>query len=284
MAATKAGAFRIYRGHHFQAMNAPHWKNVRHSLTFPAMTMNEAQATLARLIAEKKTRSQIATEMRRLCARHPALFDGVIDLALNAIESGSAFGLGHAAPASQQEAGLQVPDSTVAGQYVGAQNTKGILPATVDIPVALAASALRKHGLELERQLSPQALSARDYERRAEIRGESWLLSYAIPGGPVLLDMPATALAKMRDRMMKEAVDRGQAALLINAIMREVDKRGRLGDGDMRPVRDFLTPRIIATLTTRYSAEAIRLGLRDLRKHFRDFANPEIVGPRHDAA
>lgn len=100
----------------------------------------------------------------------------------------------------------------------------------IDTSPARPPVTLTEAGRVLQKARAPGAgaMSARSYETRLAIRGESWLMSYAIPGGPAVLEMTWDSAEAMECRMIGEGGERLHAGVLLRALRKEGEALGRI--------------------------------------------------------
>lgn len=120
--------------------------------------------------------------------------------------------------------------------------------------------------LQSVRKPGAGALQARAYETQARIRGESWLLSYAYPDGPLAVESRYADLEPMFRRNAREGAKHAFAAAVAHRLKVEMDKAGRCAPDLV--VSKTLPPSVLAKIAADLEPQAIAAKARDVLRHF----------------
>jgi hypothetical protein len=110
------------------------------------------------------------------------------------------------------------------------------------------------------------AMQPRAYETRIAVRGESWLVSYALPNGPRVLEMTWDDAEAMERRMVREGGERLVGGLVLAALRKEREGLGVVAGG--MKIGKTLPPAAIAKVADEWSPERVAA---KARAHMRQF-------------
>lgn len=154
------------------------------------------------------------------------------------------------------------PIASGEGQCLDADKAKLYMPPTREpLTVSEAGRILRS-----VQQPGAGSLQRHAYEVRAALRGESWLLTYCVPGGPQLLELTWDDADGMERRMFREGGERLHAAVVIRALRKEAESLGKVSGH--QKIGGTLTPAIIAKVSEEYEFASLCTKARNYLRRF----------------
>lgn len=120
----------------------------------------------------------------------------------------------------------------------------------------------------LRRAPGSGALRPTSLEEHRAIRGESWLLRYAIPDGPQILDLTWYNARKMEERLFKEGGQRILASVVLAALRKEKEKLGQVSDDEIIRKTFATSPATLAKIADQYEPDRVYEKGRALLRQF----------------
>ena len=109
-------------------------------------------------------------------------------------------------------------------------------------------------------------MQRRAFETMNRVRGESWLLSYAVPGGPQVLELTWDSAEAIERRMFREGSERLLSCVVLGALRKEKEKLGRVAGHQI--IGKTLSPVTIAKVADEYQPEKLHAKGRAVLRQF----------------